>query len=445
MKKLTALALGAAIGATGARVEAATRIWAGTGSQFLSVPGNWQGGVAPGPGDDVVFPGTAPQRALINDQALTVNSIDMQVAGYLLSGNPVTMGSFLCEAGAPGSTINAPIGILGSHLAVNVSPPGACTLAGPISGQTLVKLGPGTLFLSGNNSFNSFNISDGPVVISSPGALGNPSSGVVSNTGSLQISPAGGGDFTSNSGTLNLGSSSSTPALEVLSGAVTWAGMINVTAPAIIRNDSPSVLRLQGPLAGPANLTFPGPGSVEATADTLTGATTVSGGTLAAMGTIGPLLSMARLTAGPLAAPGTLTCGNLTLIGPGTLSVRINGPSIYSRIVVNGVITLPNPNPQLDITLNFVPQLGQQFTLLDNDATDPVNGTFSGLSEGSLVRSGSTFFQISYTGGTGNDVVLTVVPPPVVPATPPWASAAALLALATAGITARRRFSHRSA
>jgi hypothetical protein len=162
------------------------------------------------------------------------------------------------------------------------------------------------------------------------------------------------------------------------------------------------------------------------------------------MGMIGPLFSMARLQAGPLAAAGTLTCGNLTLVGPGTLSVRIEGPSLYSRIVVNGVITLPSPHPQLDITLDFVPQLGQQFTLLDNDGTDPVNGTFLGLSEGSVVQSGSTFFQVSYAGGTGNDVVLTVVAPPAVPATPPWASAAALLALAIAGVTARRRFSHRS-
>ena len=49
------------------------------------------------------------------------------------------------------------------------------------------------------------------------------------------------------------------------------------------------------------------------------------------------------------------------------------------------------------------------FMLLENDGTDPITGIFSGLPEGAPVIFGTEIFNISYHGGTGNDVVLTLV------------------------------------
>jgi hypothetical protein len=53
--------------------------------------------------------------------------------------------------------------------------------------------------------------------------------------------------------------------------------------------------------------------------------------------------------------------------------------------------------------------------LIDNDGTDPVVGTFEGFAEGQVVAfaGGRGFGRVSYRGGDGNDVVLTVLPPRV--------------------------------
>src|SRR5690606_34698072 len=55
---------------------------------------------------------------------------------------------------------------------------------------------------------------------------------------------------------------------------------------------------------------------------------------------------------------------------------------------------------------------GQVFTLVNNDAAEAVSGNFSGLAEGAIIASfvGSALnAQISYVGGSGNDVVVTAV------------------------------------
>ncbi|MEP7149893.1 MAG: Calx-beta domain-containing protein, partial [Acidobacteriota bacterium] len=59
----------------------------------------------------------------------------------------------------------------------------------------------------------------------------------------------------------------------------------------------------------------------------------------------------------------------------------------------------------------FVPAVGQTFVIINNDLSDAVSGTFAGLAEGALIPSflgGTRPAQISYIGGSGNDVVLTV-------------------------------------
>jgi len=61
----------------------------------------------------------------------------------------------------------------------------------------------------------------------------------------------------------------------------------------------------------------------------------------------------------------------------------------------------------------FTPTLGQTFMILDKAAAGAISGTFNGLAQGATIPSflGSALrAQISYTGGDGNDVVLTVVP-----------------------------------
>jgi hypothetical protein len=69
----------------------------------------------------------------------------------------------------------------------------------------------------------------------------------------------------------------------------------------------------------------------------------------------------------------------------------------------------------LNASLNFSPGLSNTFTLINNDGFDPVVGTFAGLPEGANLSLSGQQFQISYTGGDGNDVVLTAISGPARP------------------------------
>src|SRR5262249_57210098 len=78
----------------------------------------------------------------------------------------------------------------------------------------------------------------------------------------------------------------------------------------------------------------------------------------------------------------------------------------YDQLKVNGTVTLGG---QLNVSLinGFLPVAGNTFTIIQNDSTDPVVGTFAGLPEGATFVVGGIRFGITYHGGTGNDVVLS--------------------------------------
>ena len=53
---------------------------------------------------------------------------------------------------------------------------------------------------------------------------------------------------------------------------------------------------------------------------------------------------------------------------------------------------------------------GTILTVINNTSTNPINGTFSNLADGAIVTVNGNNLQASYTGGDGNDLILTVVP-----------------------------------
>ena len=124
------------------------------------------------------------------------------------------------------------------------------------------------------------------------------------------------------------------------------------------------------------------------------------------------------LTSGAQASPGQgfggavgrLTCGGLTMNSGSYLGIQINGAAPatgYDQLKVNGSVTIASGTSLL-ATLGFAPTNGQTFVLVDNDGADPVSGTFDNLPEGATLTMNASDFQISYVGGTGNDIVLTV-------------------------------------
>jgi autotransporter-associated beta strand protein len=165
-----------------------------------------------------------------------------------------------------------------------------------------------------------------------------------------------------------------------------------------------------------------------------TGATTVSGGGLVVDGALAACTNVVTVQTGAflggagtiarnvavnsgglLAAALTNTVGtlnissNLNLQAGAILDVQISGTNACDRIVAGGAVNL-NSNSGAGSTLRLRVdgsfRSGQQFTIIDNQSPAAVQGTFAS----SRVSAGGYSFAVSYTGGTGNDVVLTVQP-----------------------------------
>jgi hypothetical protein len=99
---------------------------------------------------------------------------------------------------------------------------------------------------------------------------------------------------------------------------------------------------------------------------------------------------------------GTLHTKSFSLDG-GPLLVFIEGGGA-SQFDVTGTVSLSGPLG--GVYVDSTPAPGQSFTIINNDGTDPVIGTFAGLPEGASVDAGAAHLHISYVGGDGNDVVL---------------------------------------
>ncbi len=154
---------------------------------------------------------------------------------------------------------------------------------------------------------------------------------------------------------------------------------------------------------------------------TLCDVTIQSGGTLQGTGSIAPDCTLTVETGGVLApghSPGCLASGNLILSG--TFQTELASTTActgYDQLQVTGTVTLTNATLTPSLLNGFVPKAGDSFTLIQNDAADPVTGTFTNLPEGSTLTIANSVFKISYVGGDGNDVTLTAQAIPNVPNT----------------------------
>jgi len=77
------------------------------------------------------------------------------------------------------------------------------------------------------------------------------------------------------------------------------------------------------------------------------------------------------------------------------------------QLSVTGSVQLAGCTLEAGLGPRFSAQIGDTFTIIKNDGTEAIHGTFLGLPEGAHLTIGGQPFLISYTGGTGNDVVLT--------------------------------------
>jgi autotransporter-associated beta strand protein len=136
-------------------------------------------------------------------------------------------------------------------------------------------------------------------------------------------------------------------------------------------------------------------------------------GVLSGTGTVGPLITQANGRVRPGANPGVgILSTGAAILTNGALSIDINGPTApagHDMLMVTGSVTLTGAALDLTVASHLSPNA--LFTIVNNDGSDPVMGTFAGLPEGATVAVQSTTFMVSYVGGDGNDVVLTNTTP----------------------------------
>ncbi|MCA9049514.1 MAG: hypothetical protein KDA89_12345, partial [Planctomycetaceae bacterium] len=104
---------------------------------------------------------------------------------------------------------------------------------------------------------------------------------------------------------------------------------------------------------------------------------------------------------------GTLTLSqNYTQTAGGNLAIDVESSANFDAVSVTGSVSLAG---DLFIGIESATTLpvGAELRIIDNDGADPINGQFFELAEGQVFIVSEYTFEITYLGGTGNDVVLT--------------------------------------
>lgn len=151
------------------------------------------------------------------------------------------------------------------------------------------------------------------------------------------------------------------------------------------------------------------------------------GGTLKGSGTLtGGLYVDDGGVVAPGNSPGCLTADTISLNG--TYLFELGGADActgYDQIVVknasntNGAAIINGSSAVLTTSRynNYTPKQGDVFVIISQEGDKAVSGTFMGLPEGATFTQNGIVFKISYVGGDGNDVTLTVQNSPTAPDT----------------------------
>jgi len=135
--------------------------------------------------------------------------------------------------------------------------------------------------------------------------------------------------------------------------------------------------------------------------------------TLGGSGTVGSITAN-NATISPGTSAGILSCASLSANSSDIVQIELNGLSPgsgHDQINVSGSVNLANA--ALNATLGFASAASNTFTIINKAGASTVGGTFQGLPQNAVFNISGIPFRISYTGGTGNDVVLTqLLPPP---------------------------------
>ncbi|HUJ11384.1 MAG TPA: PEP-CTERM sorting domain-containing protein [Verrucomicrobiae bacterium] len=411
---------------------------AGPTNGYWSTAANWVAGTAPVANDSLTFnaPVAGGTRVTTNDltAGTEFNNIVINGGQFFLSGNSISLGGtnpqFIVNSGT--ETINLSMALLqDTTFQVNTGGSNPLLINGVISGGFgLTKTGVSLMRFAALQTYS------GDTTISS---------GTLDVTGDFMPSGSGKGNLTIvNGGTFQMNNASAN--INGLSGAGIVAKVGSGGRILTLGNNNADGVFTGNFVQNVGTLTITKTGSgTQVIGGTLnnTGTINVNGGTLLFNGThtagvgnysVGPgatlggtgLISFAATASLIVSNGGTLSPGNsagllrlngglgMTLQSNSNYAVELNGLGLgvdYDSVLV-GSGTINIGNSVLAVSLGFTPNVGDQFDIVTNATGNAVLGEFAGLSEGSVFTVGSTDLQITYLGGTGNDIVLTVVPEP---------------------------------
>ncbi len=295
-----------------------------------------------------------------------------------ISGNNILSGLMTLGVGGASYTVQSDAGLL------TLSNVGTTTVT---AGKIVTFQGTGNILYAG--------------ILAGAGGLTKADAGTATLTGVNTYT----GTTTINAGTLQLGNGTTDGNI------ATSAAIVDNGTLAYNRTSTASAFTYANIISGTGTVTKSGAGTQILTgANTYSGGTTVTGGVLGGTGALGGATTFA---AGTTHSPGVSGPGIQAVNGnysnAGTLALDLNGATAgsgYDQVNVTGTVTVTGSPLSLTST-GFTPSVGQVLVIVNNDDTDAVVGTFAGLTEGSTVTVGGTFYTISYVGGTGNDITLT--------------------------------------
>jgi autotransporter-associated beta strand protein len=353
-----------------------------------------------------------------------------------LSGN----GSFTVAVGSLGTYVtNA--GVFNANTGTLFIKNTANTFSGSITISNNLKLNTASATNSGNTLGSADVILAGGTLLLKDNGTGN--NGILDYAGTnLSVVANAGGGATEGIATIDVGRVTANSGNTFRLGALNLEGQrLNVTgangyalafsAPGQLSGSSvldvsTANVTISGALSGAgADLTKEGAGKLTINgAATYTGATTVNAGILAGSGTLaGALVLNAGGTLAPGDGPGVFGTGNVTFNG-GTLDLQLPNALSFDQLNVTGTLSLNAP-VNLALTIASVSPPGTVFNIVINDGSDAVifadpsarfvyNGTT--LNEGSVFTANNAItsqtYEISYAGGSGNDIILRAVPEP---------------------------------
>ncbi len=151
-------------------------------------------------------------------------------------------------------------------------------------------------------------------------------------------------------------------------------------------------------------------------ANTYSGGTTVQAGRLELAGSLNSGLTVISgiLALGTGTGARTVN-GNLAVNAAGTLRARLNGTIFgvqYDQLALTHATSTVTLAGALDLVAVPALPAGSTFRILEiGPSNAAISGSFAGLPQNTEFYEDSQWWRISYTGGTGNDVVLTRITP----------------------------------